>query len=142
MFCFLAYDSKKNFEIHIPYCFENYSKTKTVTTEHNWSRVFEQGLSYTAEASAEFEGFGLSESVTMSVTESYSNGGSVTESQTLSSTTPCVASSHTWVICSYLAYRGEIKVGYTIHWKDGSTTRGTYKGQGWHHDTRVKTFPI
>ena len=122
------------------YCFENNSKTKTVTTEHNWSRVFEQGLSYSAEASAEFEGIGLKESVTMSVTESYSNGGSVTESETLSR--PCVASSHTKVICTYMAYRGEIKVGYTIHWKDGSTTRGQYKGEGWHHDTLIKTYPL
>ena len=121
---------------------ENYSKTKTVTTSHNWSRVFEQGASYSAEAGVSFEGIGLKESVTFTEKESFTNGGSVTESETLSSTRPCVASSHTMVICTYMAYRGEIKVGYTIHWKDGSTTRGNYKGEGWHHDTLVKTYPL
>ena len=136
-----------NFEIeklrssYFAFSFENYPKTKTVTTQHTWSRVFEQGLSYTAEASASFEGMGLKESVTLSVKESFTNGGSITESETLSSTRPCVASAHTKVICTYMAYKGEISVGYTIHWKDGSTTKGTYKGEGWKHDTLINTYP-
>ena len=123
-------------------CLENYPKTKTVTTSHNWSKVFEQGLSYTAETSATFQGFGLKEPVTMLEKEFVTNGGSVTRSETLSSSRSCVAGSHTRVICTYMAYRGEINVGYTIHWKDGSTTRGRYEGQGWHHDTLIKTYRL
>jgi len=117
------------------------TQTKTVTSSHNWSRVFEHGLSYSVETSATFEGIGLKEDVTLSVDESFTNGGSITKSETLSSTRPCVASQHTKVICTYMAYLGKIKVGYTIHWKDGSTTRGIYQGEGWNHDTLIKTEP-
>lgn len=117
------------------------SQTKTVSSSHNWSRVFEQGLSYTAGASATFEGIGMSQSVTMSVKETYTNGETRTSSETLSSTEPCVAGSHTRVICTYVAYPGKIKVGYTIHWKDRSTTRGSYEGEGWHHDILIQTIP-
>ena len=84
----------------------------------------------------------MNEAVTMSIKETRTNGGSRTESETLSVSRPCVAGGNTMVICTYMAYLGKINVGYTIHWKDGSTTRGRYEGQGWHHDTLIKTYRL
>ena len=44
---------------------------------------------------------------------------------------PCVAKPMQSVTCKYIAYKASIEVGYTINWKRGTPTRGTYKGQGW-----------
>ena len=121
------------------FCFENYSKTKTVSSQHSWSKVFEQGLSYTEDAEAKFQAAGLKELVTLSRKETSTNSGFYRLTETLSSNRPCVAQANTQVVCTYMAYRGEINTGYTIHWKDGSTTRGKYKGEGWHLDTVIQT---
>ena len=40
-----------------------------------------------------------------------------------------------------MAYKGKIEVGYTIHWKNGSQTKGVYQGEGWYLDTIIKTNP-
>ena len=68
-------------------------------------------------------------------------GGSHTETRTISSNVPCVALPYTKVVCTYMAYKGKIEVGYTIHWKNGSQTKGVYQGEGWYLDTIIKTNP-
>ena len=76
-------------------------------------------------------GVGGSESITIKAEASESSGGFYERDQTVTSTQSCVAGPMTRVTCQYVAYKGSINVGYTIHWTDGSTTRGEYKGQGW-----------
>ena len=107
------------------------TQSTTVKSVHNWGYVFKAGVSYTAGASAEFMGFGASESITVSAEVSQSNGGSYEKDQTVTSTETCIARPMTQETCQYIAYKGTIEVGYTIYWKNASPTRGTYKGQGW-----------
>ena len=96
-----------------------------VKSEHNWGTVFKAGVSYTEGASAEFMGFGGSESITVSVSVEQSTGGSYEKDQTVTSTESCIAKPMTRQTCQYIAYKGTIEVGYTIYWKNASPTRGT-----------------
>merc|ERR1712046_57947 len=104
--------------------------------------IFKVAVSYSLEASAELEGFGMKESITFTAEESRSTGGSKTESVTVSSTADCVAAPKTQKTCEYIAYKGTISVGYTVHWTNGATTRGTYHGEGWTHRVDTDTIPI
>ena len=121
------------------YWFENFSKTRTISTGHTWSKVYEQGLTNTVTAGVSFEGIGVKESISMTHKNTVGNGGSHSETVKLSSTVPCVAKPYTYTVCTYMAYIGKIEIGYTIHWKNGSITRGVYTGQGYYQDTLIET---
>jgi hypothetical protein len=109
--------------------------SRTVRSSHNWGHIFfKAGVSYTAEASAELEGFGEKESITISAEMSLSNGGSHETSKTMSATGTCNAPPNTKTTCLYMAYQYEIEVDYTIHWINASPTHGTYKATGWFHN--------
>ena len=107
-------------------------------TEHNWGNIFKAGVSYTAEASATFEGFGAKESITISAEASRSTGGSYAEDVTYTATTSCTAPPNSVTTCRYMVYKGTIEVGYTVYWRNASPTYGAYKGQGW----RIEMSPI
>ena len=117
-------------------------KSLTVKTEDNWGYIFKAGVSYTAGASASLMGFSASEPITISAEEPQPNGGSYEKDQTLSATQSCVAKPMTRVICNYTAFKGTIEVGYTIHWKNASPSRGTYKGQGWKTVMSTQTYAL
>jgi len=119
-----------------------WSESKTLTSEHNWGNVFKAGVSYTEEASASFKGFGVSEWITMTAEESWSTGGSKSVSQTVSSTTPCVAKPMTRVNCQYMAFKGKIEIGFTIEWENSEPSRGTYIGEGWKSDLITTEEPL
>lgn len=114
----------------------------TLKSQHNWGHVFKAGVSYTAGASASFEGLGVNESITMSVEESWSTGGFKETDQTISSTQKCTAKPMTIVDCQYIAYKGSIEIGYTIYWKNSSPTRGVYKGVGWKSVLETRTTAL
>ena len=107
------------------------SRSRTVTNQHNWGKVFRAGVSYTYGVEAAFKGVGASQSVTVNMEKEKSTGGFYETSQTVSSTQKCSAKPMTSVTCQYIAYQGTIEVGYTITWKNAAKTRGTYRGQGW-----------
>jgi len=108
--------------------------TRSITTSssHNWGHIFKAGVSYTAGASASFEGMGIEESITISADTEDSEGGSHEKTETMSATGSCKAPPNSKAHCLYMAYQTEIKVGYTIHWKNSSPTRGTYQAVGWY----------
>ena len=107
------------------------SQSKTVQSQHNWGFIFKEGVSYKLETSAKLDGFGVSEAMTFNYETSVSTGAVYTDSQTISSTQKCVAKPMTKVTCRYVAYQGEIVVGYKINWKNHAPTYGTYRGHGW-----------
>ena len=98
--------------------------------------MFEVGVTYSAEIGLEVEGESGQFSVTNFETQHTTVGHSFQNSQTVSAGVPCVAKPMTKVTCQYLASKGTVSVGYTIHWKDGTTTRGDYEGEGWKRDVK------
>ena len=110
-----------------------------MTTGHTWSKMFEVGVTYSAEIGLEIEGVSGKTSVTNHETQRTTVGHSYQNSQTVSAGVSCVAKPRTKVTCQYLAFKGQVSVGYTIHWKDGTRTRGMYKGEGWRRDVKSST---
>ena len=110
---------------------ESWTDSLTLSTQHSWGYVFKAGVTYTEGASVEVDGVGAQSSVSFSVEESWSTGGSTTKTQTVTSTELCTAKPMTRVDCQYMAYKGSIEMGYTIYWKNASPTRGVYRGTGW-----------
>ena len=117
--------------------------TETFTSQHSWGKVFRAGASYTVGMEVSFEGFGgASQSVTVSEEQEKSTGGFYETSQEVSFTQKCSAKPMTRVTCQFLAYKGTIEVGYTIYWKNGGKTRGTYRGKGWKSALNQSTVNI
>ena len=57
-------------------------------------------------------------------------GGFKETDTTVENTEKCVAGPKESVTCSYFQYEAEIKVGYTINWKNAPPTRGVYTAHG------------
>ena|ERR1712176_71636 len=104
--------------------------------------MFEVGVTYSAEIGLEIEGVSAKTTVTNHETQRTTVGHSYQNSQTVSAGMACVAKPMTEVTCRYLAFKGQVTVGYTIHWKDGTTTRGVYKGEGWQRDVKSTTVKL
>ena len=123
---------------------ENESTQKdSFTTQHSWGRVFRAGASYTVGMELSFEGIGgASQSFTVSKEREESTGGMYQRSQEVSFTQKCTAKPMTRVTCQFIARQGTIEVGYTIYWKNGRKTRGTYRGQGWKSELTQSTVNI
>ena len=121
--------------------FKTKYKTTVVSSTHTWSKVYEKGVTNSKEGNVSFQGIGLKTSVVMTEKNVNGNGGSYTQTTKISNNVPCVALPNTEVVCTYMAYKGKIEVGYTIHWKNGSRTKGVYQGEGWYLDTIIKTTP-
>ena len=114
-------------------------QSRTMATGHTWSKMFEVGVTYSAEIGLEIEGVGAKTSVTNHETQRTTVGHSYQNSQTVSASATCVAKPMTKQTCRYFAWKGQVTVGYTIHWKDGTTTQGTYRGEGWRRDVDAST---
>ena len=101
--------------------------------------MFEVGVTYSAEIGLEMEGISAKATVSHNEKQRTTVGHSRTEEVTVAATGTCVAKPMTQVTCQYFAWKGVTTVGYTIHWKDGTTTQGTYTGEGWVRDFKSQT---
>ena len=101
--------------------------------------MFEVGMTYSTEIGLEVDGLSGKTTVTKHDTQRTTVGHSFQDSQTVSASVSCVAKPMTKVTCQYIAFKGTVSVGYTIHWKDGTTTRGIYEGEGWRRDVKTST---
>ena len=122
--------------------FKTKYKTTVVSSTHTWSKVYEKGVTNSAEGGVTFKGIGFKKTIVTNDKNANGKGGSHTQTLKLGSNVPCVALPYTAVSCIYMAYKGEIEVGYTIHWKNGSQTKGVYQGEGWNLKTIVQTNPL
>ena len=116
-----------------------WTKSETLKSRHSWGEIYKYGVSYAQKASISLEGIGVSSTVTFSADMTQSYGGFHETDQTVSSTTVCTAKPGTVVTCQYIAYKGKIKIGYTIYWKNATPTRGVYEGYGWKSHLITKT---
>ena len=114
----------------------------TLKTEDDWGVIFKRGVPYNGVAILN----GISAFPELSGSYEIIHGfgaykGPIKTYGTFYPSQPCVAKPMQSVTCKYIAYKAHIEVGYTVHWKNASPTRGIYKGQGWKFVMR-ETFNI
>ena len=120
--------------------------SKFLRTEHRWLHSVSFGFEYTAttKVSAGLGLFGVESHHSFSFSSSYNyqNGGSEITTEKVTRNSKCYAAPMTKTTCVVTAKKGELKVGYTIYWKNAPNTHGVYEQHGWLVQFHSKTRKI